>query len=77
MHARVTYLSGCRDLFSFIYSGAIPKDFRILPDRIFLVRHAESEGNVDNFAYTTIPDSQVPLVSDRFILIPYSSHAII
>lgn len=44
-------------------SGAIPKDFRVLPDRIFLVRHAESEGNVDNYAYTTIPDSQVPLVS--------------
>ena len=34
----------------------------MLPDRIFLVRHAESEGNVDNFAYETIPDSQVPLV---------------
>ncbi|GAX79717.1 hypothetical protein CEUSTIGMA_g7158.t1 [Chlamydomonas eustigma] len=42
-------------------SGATPKDFRVLPDRIFLVRHAESEGNVDNAAYTTIPDSQVPL----------------
>lgn len=48
----------------FVCSGAIPKDFRVLPDRIFLVRHAESEGNVDNYAYTTIPDSQVPLVSD-------------
>ena len=35
----------------------------MLPDRIFLVRHAESEGNVDNVAYTYIPDSQVPLVS--------------
>jgi broad specificity phosphatase PhoE len=42
-------------------SGATPKDFRVLPDRIFLVRHAESEGNVDNAAYTTKPDSQVPL----------------
>ena len=42
-------------------SGATPKDYRVLPDRIFLVRHAESEGNVDNLAYTTIPDSQVPL----------------
>lgn len=44
-------------------SGATPKDYRILPDKIFLVRHAESEGNVDNIAYTYIPDSQVPLVS--------------
>jgi hypothetical protein len=27
------------------------------------VRHAESEGNIDNFAYTSVPDPQVPLVS--------------
>lgn len=46
-------------------SGATPKDFRVLPDKIFLVRHAESEGNVDNVAYTYIPDPQVPLVSRR------------
>ncbi|KXZ56778.1 hypothetical protein GPECTOR_1g700 [Gonium pectorale] len=45
------------------HSGAIPSDFRILPDRIILVRHAESEGNVDNKAYTYIPDSQVPLTA--------------
>lgn len=42
-------------------SGATPRDFRILPRRIILVRHAESEGNVDNFAYTYLPDPQVPL----------------
>lgn len=40
---------------------ATPKDFRILPKRIILVRHAESEGNVDNQAYTYMPDPQVPL----------------
>ncbi|GLC44437.1 hypothetical protein PLESTB_000469800 [Pleodorina starrii] len=45
------------------HTGAIPADLRILPDRIVLVRHAESEGNVDNKAYTYIPDSQVPLTS--------------
>jgi len=28
--------------------GAIPRDFRVLPDKIFLVRHAESEGNVNS-----------------------------
>ena len=28
--------------------GATPRDMRVLPKRIFLVRHAESEGNVDN-----------------------------
>ena len=44
-------------------SGATPKDFRILPRRIILVRHAESEGNIDNFAYTYVPDPQVPLVT--------------
>lgn len=42
-------------------SRATPKDFRILPKRIILVRHAESEGNVDNQAYTYMPDPQVPL----------------
>eukprot|EP00195_Chlamydomonas_chlamydogama_P012286 CAMPEP_0202901526 /NCGR_PEP_ID=MMETSP1392-20130828/14302_1 /ASSEMBLY_ACC=CAM_ASM_000868 /TAXON_ID=225041 /ORGANISM="Chlamydomonas chlamydogama, Strain SAG 11-48b" /LENGTH=410 /DNA_ID=CAMNT_0049588099 /DNA_START=245 /DNA_END=1477 /DNA_ORIENTATION=- len=44
-------------------SGATPKDYRVLPDRIILVRHAESEGNVSNLAYTTIPDSQIPLTA--------------
>jgi hypothetical protein len=43
--------------------GAIPADVRVLPDRIILVRHAQSEGNVDCGAYTYIPDPQVPLVS--------------
>ncbi|PNH12379.1 Broad-range acid phosphatase DET1 [Tetrabaena socialis] len=44
-------------------SGATPADLRVLPDKIILVRHAESEGNVDNIAYTYIPDSQVPLTA--------------
>ncbi len=47
-------------------SGATPRDYRILPEKIILVRHAESEGNVDNKAYTYIPDSQVPLVGGQF-----------
>jgi len=41
--------------------GATPKDFRVLPDRIFLVRHAESEGNADSETYSHTPDSRVPL----------------
>jgi hypothetical protein len=45
------------------FRGAIPADVRVLPDRIILVRHAQSEGNVDCGAYTYIPDPQVPLVS--------------
>jgi broad specificity phosphatase PhoE len=45
-------------------SRATPKDFRILPKRIILVRHAESEGNVDNQAYTYMPDPQVPLTKN-------------
>ncbi|KAG1664180.1 hypothetical protein FOA52_011356 [Chlamydomonas sp. UWO 241] len=44
-------------------AGATPKDFRVLPDRIILVRHAESAGNVDDEAYTYIPDSQIPLTA--------------
>uniref|UniRef100_A0A1D2AFU0 Broad-range acid phosphatase DET1 n=1 Tax=Auxenochlorella protothecoides TaxID=3075 RepID=A0A1D2AFU0_AUXPR len=44
-------------------SGATPRDFRTLPIRIVLIRHAESEGNVDNIAYTYLPDSRVPLTT--------------
>lgn len=42
--------------------GATPKDHRVLPKRIILVRHAESEGNTDHFAYSHIPDPQICLV---------------
>ena len=45
-------------------SRATPQDFRILPKRIILVRHAESEGNVNNQAYTYMPDPQVPLTKN-------------
>lgn len=31
------------------------------PNRIFLVRHAQSEGNVDRSIHATIPDWQIPL----------------
>jgi broad specificity phosphatase PhoE len=37
----------------------------MLPDRIILVRHAQSEGNVNQATYTYLPDPQVPLVSER------------
>jgi broad specificity phosphatase PhoE len=33
------------------------------PKRIILIRHGESEGNVDEQAYTHTPDSRVPLTS--------------
>jgi broad specificity phosphatase PhoE len=35
----------------------------VLPERIILVRHAQSEGNIDNIAYTYIPDPQIPLTA--------------
>lgn len=38
--------------------GATPRDFRILPERIFLVRHAESLGNASELTYANVPDSQ-------------------
>lgn len=44
--------------------GSTPQDYRILPKRIILVRHAESEGNVNNQAYTYLPDPQVPLTKN-------------
>ncbi|KAJ8772028.1 hypothetical protein K2173_027205 [Erythroxylum novogranatense] len=34
---------------------------RFLPKRIILVRHGESQGNLDTAAYTTIPDNKIPL----------------
>ncbi|XP_073026616.1 phosphoglycerate mutase-like protein AT74 [Primulina eburnea] len=34
---------------------------RILPKRIILLRHGESEGNIDGSAYATTPDYKLPL----------------
>ena len=34
--------------------------FLIRPKRIILVRHAESIGNIDENAYTFIPDWKIP-----------------
>lgn len=44
-----------------MFSGATPKDYRVLPDRIILVRHAESEGNVNKHIYSMVPDRKLPL----------------
>ncbi|KAI9185231.1 hypothetical protein LWI28_005485 [Acer negundo] len=35
----------------------------MLPKRIILVRHGESQGNLDTSAYTTTPDHKIPLTS--------------
>lgn len=35
-----------------------------LPKRIILVRHGESEGNIDTEAYSTTPDHKIPLTPD-------------
>ncbi|PIA39354.1 hypothetical protein AQUCO_02600067v1 [Aquilegia coerulea] len=36
---------------------------KTLPKRIILVRHGESQGNLDGSAYTTTPDYKIPLTS--------------
>src|SRR5689334_20215561 len=36
---------------------------RRLPKRIILVRHGESQGNLDMSAYTTTPDYRIPLTA--------------
>ncbi|KAL1211692.1 Phosphoglycerate mutase-like protein AT74 [Cardamine amara subsp. amara] len=36
-------------------------DNKLLPKRIILVRHGESEGNLDTAAYTTTPDHKIQL----------------
>ncbi|CAD7696217.1 unnamed protein product [Ostreobium quekettii] len=41
--------------------GAIPEDFRVLPKRIILVRHAQSEGNVNKQIYSHVPDRNLGL----------------
>ncbi|KAJ4954848.1 hypothetical protein NE237_011631 [Protea cynaroides] len=41
--------------------GHPASDCPILPKRIILVRHGESQGNLDDTAYTTTPDNQIPL----------------
>lgn len=38
-----------------------PKFERRLPKRIILMRHGESQGNLDMSAYTTTPDYRIPL----------------
>eukprot|EP00883_Tetradesmus_obliquus_P014502 jgi/Sobl393_1/7569/SZX72697.1 len=43
------------------YKAMTLEDFRALPDKIILVRHAESQGNVDARIYSTTPDYEVPL----------------
>ncbi|GAB4814314.1 hypothetical protein N2152v2_001360 [Parachlorella kessleri] len=57
-------LLGCYDArYHSTHMGATPRDFRLLPRRIVVVRHAQSEGNVDNFQYTYVPDPKVPLTA--------------
>jgi broad specificity phosphatase PhoE len=36
---------------------------RVLPRRIILVRHGESEGNVDESMYCRVPDPRIRLTS--------------
>ena len=38
-----------------------PNHKHTLPKRIILVRHGESQGNLDTAAYTTTPDHKIPL----------------
>jgi len=47
-----------------LYHGVANPDmhnYRVLPRRIILIRHGESEGNIDETAYTRIPDPQIKL----------------
>lgn len=57
------YLGGFDARFHSTSAGATPTDLRVLPDRIILVRHAESRGNVDDETYTNLPDPAVPLTT--------------
>lgn len=39
----------------------VTDQIKFLPKRIILVRHGESEGNIDGSAYSTTPDYKIPL----------------
>ena len=39
----------------------------ILPKRIILLRHGESQGNMDAKTYTTIPDNKIPLTEKGLV----------
>lgn len=43
------------------YKTMTLEDFRALPDKIIMVRHAESQGNVDARTYSSTPDYEVSL----------------
>jgi Histidine phosphatase superfamily (branch 1) len=43
------------------YHSMTVEDFRALPDKLVLVRHAESQGNLDAATYCHTPDYEVPL----------------
>jgi broad specificity phosphatase PhoE len=40
------------------------RDFSLHPKRIILIRHAQSQGNVDSSLYSRVPDAQLEL-TDR------------
>lgn len=42
-------------------------DNKLLPKRIILVRHGESEGNLDTEAYTTTPDHKIQLTESGLL----------
>jgi broad specificity phosphatase PhoE len=44
-------------------SAATPADLRVLPKRIILVRHAESEGNIEEAKYTVVPDPSIGITA--------------
>ena len=44
-------------------TAATPTDLRVLPKRIILVRHAESEGNVEEAKYTIVPDPSIGITA--------------
>ncbi|KAF3531686.1 hypothetical protein DY000_02043877 [Brassica cretica] len=42
-------------------------DNKLLPKRIILVRHGESEGNLDTSAYATTPDHKIQLTESGLL----------
>ncbi|KAK1410757.1 hypothetical protein QVD17_37296 [Tagetes erecta] len=43
------------------HTGDIINRHKFLPKRIILLRHGESEGNIDGSTYSTVPDHQISL----------------
>lgn len=57
----IVYHDGATILLHIMTKAKHCKELRTKPKRIIMIRHGESEGNVDHSVYCRVPDNKVPL----------------